>query len=180
MLLRASIFVFLVLILGGYVCRKFFEPSANTPESSTEIFFRDINIVGMDGKPVTLRAEFGQVIFSNFWGTWCDSCERETDLILGLYRDYVPLGVKFVSVAIDSIGDVVVFNKKKMITYPVYVSDISAIRFLLKYGDMSGVLPFTLVIHSRFRQAFVGELKDKVIRKFIDNELCLVRADVGS
>ncbi|WP_242645161.1 TlpA family protein disulfide reductase [Candidatus Ichthyocystis hellenicum] len=136
-------------------------------------------MVGIDGKLATVRAEPGQVVFSNFWGTWCDSCEKEINLILGLYRDYFPLSVKFVSVAVDSIEDVVVFNKKKMITYPVYVSDISAIRFLLKYGDSSGVLPFTLVAHGRFRRAFVGELKDKAIREFIDKELCLVRKDVG-
>jgi thiol-disulfide isomerase/thioredoxin len=46
----------------------------------------DVTVVDADGKPIRLSALRGQVLFVNFWATWCPPCVQEMPSMLQLGR----------------------------------------------------------------------------------------------
>jgi len=59
------------------------------------------NITDGDGIPVAPEDLQGEVIFLNFWGTYCPPCIAEMPEIQGIYNDYRDK-VKFILVAAES------------------------------------------------------------------------------
>ena len=58
----------------------------------------------VDGKPVTLAETRGQVVFVNFWATWCPPCRDEMPSMLQLGRDLAarhPGKFRMVAVSVD-------------------------------------------------------------------------------
>jgi thiol-disulfide isomerase/thioredoxin len=43
-----------------------------------------LELQGVDGKPVSLAALKGQVVFVNFWATWCPPCREEMPTMVSL------------------------------------------------------------------------------------------------
>jgi thiol-disulfide isomerase/thioredoxin len=57
-----------------------------------------------DGKPFTLAAAKGQVVFVNFWATWCPPCREEMPSMLQLGRELAsrhPGKFRMVAVSVD-------------------------------------------------------------------------------
>ncbi len=58
----------------------------------------------VEGKPVTLAETRGQVVFVNFWATWCPPCRDEMPSMLQLGRDLAarhPGKFRMVAVSVD-------------------------------------------------------------------------------
>ena len=51
-----------------------------------DVLAPDVTVTGADGKPVRLSALRGQVLFVNFWATWCPPCIQEMPSMLQLGR----------------------------------------------------------------------------------------------
>ena len=47
----------------------------------------DVFLAGPDGKPFALSQMKGEVLFVNFWATWCPPCREEMPSMLALGRD---------------------------------------------------------------------------------------------
>ncbi len=170
MLLRLFFLLGLFLVCCG--CSR--HNDCSVCDSPRVRLLQDLNVADLRGHPIAVNSDFGQVVFINFWGTWCSSCRAEVSFISGLHRDYAPLSVYFIGIAVDSTDNVISFVRKRVVDYPVYVSDVSAIQHLLEYGDENGVIPFTLLIHGHVRRAFIGKLSSRVVRNLMDKELCTV------
>lgn len=134
--------------------------------------FPGVQLTDLEGKPFFLKDEKDRVFFVNFFGSWCVACQKEMKFISKLHRDYFPLTVFFVGIALDSRVSVHAFLKKTSVPYPVFLSNISAVQFLVKYGNAEGVLPFSLVFHEGIREATKGDLSHSLIRRILDTELC--------
>jgi thiol-disulfide isomerase/thioredoxin len=98
----------------------------------------------LDGKPLDLAAEKGNVVFLNVWATWCGPCRFETPELQALQNQYGAKGLKVIGVSVDE-GDaeaVKTFVGEQKITYPIAVDPEGRIANLVQ----TTVLPTSLLI----------------------------------
>lgn len=77
----------------------------------------------LDGRPFSIAAERGNVLFLNLWATWCGPCRYEIPELQKLHERYVGERFKVVGVSVDE-GDaapaaVKEFVAQQKMTYPV-------------------------------------------------------------
>ncbi|MEA2166303.1 MAG: hypothetical protein QOK37_4430 [Thermoanaerobaculia bacterium] len=98
----------------------------------------------LDGKPLNLAVEKGNVVFLNVWATWCGPCRFETPELQALQNQYAAAGLKVIGVSVDE-GDsepVKTFVAEQKITYPIAVDPEGRIATLVQ----TTVLPTSLLI----------------------------------
>jgi thiol-disulfide isomerase/thioredoxin len=98
----------------------------------------------LDGKPLNLAAEKGNVVFLNVWATWCGPCRFETPELQTLQNQYAANGLKVIGISVDE-GDsepVKTFVAEQKITYPIAVDPEGRIATLVQ----TTVLPTSLLI----------------------------------
>lgn len=133
----------------------------------------DIDLIGHNGASNTNLLDFknsGEVVFINFWGSWCPPCVEEMPSIQKLYEAKGGK-VKFVLIAIqDKPNTFNAFLKKNNYTMPVFepVSPISNQMMPL-------VFPTTYILNKKgeivfkenktrdWNDAQINELMDKLI-----------------
>jgi peroxiredoxin len=81
----------------------------------------DFTAPGLTSRAVRLSALTGQVVFLNFWATWCPPCREEMPSMDRLYRRFKARGFTVVAVSIDAGGAAVVapFVKELGLTFPI-------------------------------------------------------------
>src|SRR4051794_8155084 len=98
----------------------------------------------LDGKPLNLAGEKGNVIFLNVWATWCGPCRFETPELQTLHNQYSAKGLKVIGVSVDE-GEteaVKTFVAEQKITYPIALDPEGRIANLLQ----TTVLPTSLLL----------------------------------
>lgn len=127
-------------------------------------------MTGVDGNPHPFAKEKGEVVFLNFWATWCGPCIKEMPDIQKLYDDYGNR-VSFVLVTQEDTEKVNSFLQKKDYTLPIYFTDTADIPKEI----LSKTLPTTYIIDTsgRIVQAEIGAMdwNSLRIRDFLDKLL---------
>jgi len=98
----------------------------------------------LDGKPLTIAAEKGNVVFLNVWATWCGPCRFETPELQSLQNQYAAKGLKVIGISVDE-GEteaVKTFVAEQKITYPIALDPEQRIANLVQ----TTVLPTSLLI----------------------------------
>jgi peroxiredoxin len=81
----------------------------------------DFDIVDSAGETVSFSAFDGQVVFINFWATWCPPCIAEMPDIQDLYEAMGDQEIKFVIISLDDDFDKAkAFVERKGYTFPIY------------------------------------------------------------
>ena len=98
----------------------------------------------LDGKPLNLASEKGNVVFLNVWATWCGPCRFETPELQALQNQYAAKGLKVIGVSVDEgeTSAVKTFVTEQKITYPIAVDPEGRIANLLQ----TTVLPTSLLL----------------------------------
>ena len=96
------------------------------------------------GEEVSLASYKGQVVFINFWATWCGPCKAEMPSMEALYQNYKDRGFEILAVSSDIQGERVVrpYVEKIRLTYPILLD--SDFRVSNKYLVRS--VPTTVLV----------------------------------
>lgn len=129
----------------------------------------DFTLPDLTGEPRAVKEWDGKVIAVNFWATWCPPCKREIPGFNALQAEMGAAGLQFVGIAIDDHKSVVDYTKDTAIDYPVLVSEEDGIAVARQYGNMTGILPYTVIIDRQGRVAYTryGELNEATARQVI-------------
>jgi thiol-disulfide isomerase/thioredoxin len=81
---------------------------------------RDFTLKTIDGGEVALSGLQGQVVFLNFWATWCPPCRAEMPSMENLYQRFKDQGLAFAAVDLmERAGVVEHYLRENGITFPV-------------------------------------------------------------
>ena len=82
---------------------------------------KDFTVPSPNGKTLRLADYKGNVVFLNFWATWCPPCKEEMPAMERLYQRYKDRGLVVVALSVDAEGApiVVPFVKEYKLTFPV-------------------------------------------------------------
>jgi thiol-disulfide isomerase/thioredoxin len=103
---------------------------------------------GPDGASLTMAAWRGQPVLLNFWATWCPPCVEELPLLSRFYAENKAKGWQVVGLAVDQLEPVKRFLIKNPVPFPVAMAGMPGIELSRSLGNLSGGLPFTVVLGS--------------------------------
>ncbi len=79
----------------------------------------------MDGTATSLADFKDEVLFINFWATWCPPCRAEMPGIQKLYEEYGKK-VRFLMIVHDNPESILEYIQKHHYTFPVYIQNYEA------------------------------------------------------
>ncbi len=100
------------------------------------------------GGTVAIAAFKGRPLLVNFWATWCPPCVDELPLINDFYRQNKSNGWQVLGLAVDRLAPVQAFLQKLPLEFPIGMAGLSGAELGRSFGNVSGGLPFTVVIGS--------------------------------
>ena len=125
----------------------------------------DFTLTDLDGNTISLSEMQGEVIFLNFWATWCTPCKKEIPFFNEAFQTHKDSGLKIIGISIDRSEKIVKkFLAKREFVYPVAMGTQ---KFLNDYG-IARVVPVTVIIDKKgkLRHKVIGDLEREEIEKF--------------
>lgn len=103
---------------------------------------------GLDGDVFSMASLRGKPVLLNFWATWCPPCVEELPLLSSFYQEYSAKGWQMLGLAVDQLEPVKRFLVKSPVTFPVVLAGVPGVELSKSLGNLSGGLPFTVVLGS--------------------------------
>jgi thiol-disulfide isomerase/thioredoxin len=127
----------------------------------------DYTLGGGGGERVSAADFDGSVVLVNFWATWCAPCREEMPMLAGLYREHVGSGLQLVGIALDDVQAAREFAAELGIDYPILVGSTDVMAVVRLYGNVSGVLPYSVLIdrEGMIRWTRLGALEEADLRR---------------
>jgi thiol-disulfide isomerase/thioredoxin len=91
----------------------------------------------------------GKPLVVNFWATWCPPCVEEMPLLDVFYQQNAAKGWQMVGLAADNANAVNKFLGKMPMSFPTPLAGLAGIELSRTLGNITGALPFTVVINSQ-------------------------------
>jgi peroxiredoxin len=136
----------------------------------------DYNLGSADGSIVSASDFDGQVVLVNFWATWCAPCREEMPMLMDLRARYKEDGLEVVGIAIDDVAMAREFISELGIEYPNLVGSTDVMATLRLYGNISGVLPYSVLVDRNgiVRWTHLGVLETSALESEIENILAKI------
>lgn len=101
-----------------------------------------------EGHPLPMQSFRGRPLLLNFWATWCPPCVEELPLINAFYRQNRGNRWQVLGLAVDKLEPVQSFLKKMPLDFPVGLAGLSGAELGRSLGNLTGGLPFSIVLAS--------------------------------
>jgi thiol-disulfide isomerase/thioredoxin len=105
------------------------------------------SLTDLSGKQHDISEWRGKILIINFWATWCPPCKKEIPEFIALQKQYSSQGLQFIGLAIDDKEAVKEYLNQAPVNYPVLIAEEEGIALAHKLGDISGTVPFTVVVN---------------------------------
>ncbi|WP_449536800.1 thiol-disulfide oxidoreductase ResA [Ferdinandcohnia sp. Marseille-Q9671] len=128
----------------------------------------DFVVTDLNGKEHHLSEYKGKKgVFLNFWGTWCEPCQREFPYIDTYYQEFKDQGIEVVAINVgEPQFSVKNFIEKYELSFPVAIDKGN--QLLNAYGI--DPLPTTLLIdkNGEVVEIITGEMSKKMVRQYME------------
>ena len=108
--------------------------------------FWQLTFATPEGGSLRMEGLRGKPLLVNFWATWCPPCVQELPLLSSFYNLNAVKGWQVIGLAVDSLDPVKRFLRQAPVTFPVALAGASGIELSRGLGNLTGVLPFTVVL----------------------------------
>ena len=106
----------------------------------------DFTLRDTAGTWVTADDFNGQPLLLNFWATWCKPCVEEMPMLSELQQGREAQGLQVVGIALDDPDRAADFAEEIGVSYPVLVGQTDVVLTGRRYGNSSGMLPFSVLV----------------------------------
>lgn len=107
-----------------------------------------MEFAGLENDLLAMGTLRGKPLLLNFWATWCPPCIEEMPLLSAFYQENVAKGWQVLGLAVDQRDPVKRFLAKTPVGFPVAMAGVSGMELVKSLGNLSGGLPFTVVLGS--------------------------------
>lgn len=169
-ILVVALVIALMLVVGLRFARR---PQQSQVSQMKSDVAPDFALQSLDGKTVHLSDYRGRAVLLNFWATWCGPCKIEMPWFVELQKQYGPVGLQIVGVAMDDASpkEIADFAKEMGVNYPVLIGkeavgdEYGGVQFLPEsfYIDRNGK-----ILDKAFGLKGRGEIEAD-IRKIVDS-----------
>jgi thiol-disulfide isomerase/thioredoxin len=121
-------------------------PSAPASISSGSLLSTELADTG--GNVRSLAQWAGRPILLNFWATWCAPCVEEIPA-LSKFQSKERKNLQIVGIAVDSRDNVLDFQKRLQIDYPILLAEKEGLEISRRLGNRLGVLPFSVLVDGK-------------------------------
>lgn len=97
------------------------------------------------GDAVSVAQFDGSPLLINFWATWCAPCVEEMPMLSNLQREQGER-LQIVGIAVDEADRAKAFAGEMELAYPVLVGETDVVLTNRRYGNRSGMLPYTVLV----------------------------------
>lgn len=127
----------------------------------------DFEVVDLNGEKHRLKDYKGQGVLLNFWGTWCEPCEREFPAMEKQYDTFKQQGVEIIAVNYaQSAFEVNKYVANMGMTFPVAIDKTKSVFTAYNIGP----LPTSIFIKpdGTIDRIKTGEMKEKEIIQYLE------------
>jgi peroxiredoxin len=133
-------------------------------------------LTDLDGKPITLAALRGKVVWLNFFASWCPPCQQETPILRSLAAEYRERGLAVVGISVQetTAGDVKAYAERYRLGYTIGFDGSGHV--LREYKVFALPTQLFLDIDGVIRQIVSGPVDEAGARALIESMLPPVAA----
>jgi len=133
-------------------------------------------LTDLDGKPITLQALRGKVVWLNFFASWCPPCQQETPILRGLADEYRDRGLAVVGISVQetTVGDVKAYAERYRLGYTIGFDGSGHV--LREYKVFALPTQLFLDVDGVIQQVVSGPVDEQGARALIESMLPAVPA----
>lgn len=133
--------------LGGVgLAWRTYQPQAMAPAAESALW--QLQFAALDGQQLHMASLRGRPLLLNFWATWCPPCVEELPLLSSFYQEHSAKGWQVLGLAVDQLDPVKRFLARTPVSFPIVLAGVSGVETGRSLGNLSGGLPFTVVLGS--------------------------------